>query len=95
VESGVPNEIHEQQLSELELLVASPPIAYSSHLLAWVVWILFFNGRFWESAFSCLYLAISLSKVHGGFGTNFPWFFFSLVFQVPISGLCGTNVRKT
>jgi hypothetical protein len=27
VESGVPNEIHEEQLSELELLVASPPIA--------------------------------------------------------------------
>jgi hypothetical protein len=27
VESGVPNEIHEEQLSELELLVVSPPIA--------------------------------------------------------------------
>jgi hypothetical protein len=42
VESEVPNEIHEVQPSEMELKVASPPIAYSSHLLAWAVWILFF-----------------------------------------------------
>jgi hypothetical protein len=42
VESEVPNKIHEVQLSEMELQVASPPIAYSSHLLAWAVWILFF-----------------------------------------------------
>jgi hypothetical protein len=30
---AVPNEIHEEQLSELELLVASPPIAWTCHLL--------------------------------------------------------------
>jgi len=39
-------------------------------------------------------LAMSLSKVHCFF-MNSPWFFFSLVFQVPISGRCGINVRKT
>jgi hypothetical protein len=39
VESEVPNKIHEVQPSEMELQVASPPIAY---LLAWAMWILFF-----------------------------------------------------
>jgi hypothetical protein len=42
VESEVPNETYKVQPSEMELQVASPAIAYSSHLLAWAVWILFF-----------------------------------------------------
>ena len=37
---------------------------------------------------------MSLSKVHCFF-MNSPWFFFSFIFQVPISGRYGTNVRKT
>jgi hypothetical protein len=37
---------------------------------------------------------MSLSKVHGCLMSS-PWFFFPLVFQVPISSLRGTNVRKT
>jgi hypothetical protein len=37
---------------------------------------------------------MSLSKVYGGLTTSSPWFFFSFVFQVPIFGLRGTNVRK-
>ena len=41
-----------------------------------------------------MYLIMSLSKVHCFF-TSSPRFFFSLVFQMLISGLCGTNVRKT
>jgi hypothetical protein len=42
VESEVPNEIHEVQPSKMELQVTSSSITYSSYLLVWAVWILFF-----------------------------------------------------
>jgi hypothetical protein len=80
-----PNETRVEQLFvATELLLVTPQSCLGGVAL-------FFNGRFIGSAFCCLYLVMSISKVHYLF-TNFP-LFFSLFFQVPTQA--DMYVRRT